>query len=276
MDSKNMIILILIILAVILLLNTQCGVINEPFDDVSNGDPSINYNNLPLRNRRNGYRPGEDMSQSDKLGRFDNTSGPDTNYNNLPIEPRRWQVPDPNYVDEDKKYEVEGDINNEANNIFYDQAKTRYANKDVRDLENMNHVNPERLAILRDNINRRRAAIANRWQDEMKYTQITPENTVPLGQNVDKGYTMLDPIQWFRAWERPPVCQTDKQCPVCPVAPEGTEEYMQFDSRDNISGPENINLSYVRNILNKERPRTYGGTGRYVDVFQPNDTRART
>ena len=232
METKNMVILILIILAIILILNTQCAYINEGFSNMGDG------NKMPV---------GNTFDARNKMGRFDNTAGSDTMYSDLPVRPQRYVVPPPNYSD-DGAYQVDGDINNLSNNIYYDPEDGPEVNKDVEDMKDLMGIDRERWAILRENVNNAKARIASRWQDEMKYTQSNPLNTIPLGANLDKGYTMLDPIQWFRAWDRPPVCRTDKQCPVCPVAPSGTDEYLQFDARDNITGPENIDVSYVRNI----------------------------
>lgn len=221
------------------------------------------------RNSRMRLYGDETYPNVDKLGRLDNTFGNDTIYSQLPIAPMRQTIPNHNYSD-NLAYEVNGDIDNASHNLFYDpEDYVTDKNKDVEDMKDLMGIDRERYAILRDNVNAAKSRIASRWKDEMKYTESNPFNTIPLGANLDKGYTMLDPIQWFRAWDRPPVCHTDKQCPVCPVAPSGTDEYLQFDARDNITGPEGINVSYVRNILNSERPRTNGGTGEFVQNWQP-------
>ena len=77
--------------------------------------------------------------------------------------------------------------------------------------------------------------IAGGYKDEMVYTSTHPFNTVPLGTQL-YGYTYLPPENWFRAYERPPVCVTDDRSPVVPVySSAGVSELMQFDTTNNIS-----------------------------------------
>jgi hypothetical protein len=93
--------------------------------------------------------------------------------------------------------------------------------------------------------------IREKQRDEMVYTNTHPFNTIPLGTQL-YGYTYLPPENWFRAYERPPVCVTDKQCPVCPIAESNTSGLMEFDTTNNVLGPDGINLRYVKSKLNRK------------------------
>ena len=252
MDTKNMVILILIILAIVLLLNTQCGYINEGFDGVGNVDKSAW---LPTSegianakaNISTRARTWSEKARERVVARGGSLKDSFTG--------ERIPQPDARYRNEEIAYEVPGDVNNEENNLYYDPADTSQANPNIIDLERSVQVNPERMAILKQRVNERRNRIADRWRGEQKYTEITPENTIPLGQNADQGYTMLDPIQWFRGYERPPVCMIDTPTPVSGVSPEGIDQYMQFDARSNVNAPENMSLPYIRDVINREVPR---------------------
>lgn len=95
-------------------------------------------------------------------------------------------------------------------------------------------------------------AIRSRYENEMVFTDSHPFNTIPLGTQL-YGYTYLPPENWFRAYERPPVCVTEKRCPVCPIAESSTADLMHFDTANNVMGPDGINLRYVKKMLNKEK-----------------------
>lgn len=93
--------------------------------------------------------------------------------------------------------------------------------------------------------------IKSGYQNEMIYTQTHPFNTVPLGSRL-YGYTFLPPENWFRAYERPPVCITDKKCTVCPMNEPSTAGLLEFDSANNTMGPMGIDTNYISKVLNKE------------------------
>lgn len=89
--------------------------------------------------------------------------------------------------------------------------------------------------------------IKSGYQYDMKYDQGNPLNTQPLGQKLyDNEYTYLPPSNWMRPFERPPVCVTDKRCPVCPALTEGTNSnLLEYEEAENLVGPVNINANYV-------------------------------
>lgn len=94
--------------------------------------------------------------------------------------------------------------------------------------------------------------IKSGYKNEMVYTQSHPFNTVPLGSQL-YGYTFLPPENWFRAYDKPPVCITDKKCTVCPMNEPSTAGLLEFDSTNNIMGPMGIDTNYIQKVLNKEK-----------------------
>lgn len=133
--------------------------------------------------------------------------------------------------------------------INFDLPKSA-KDKDIENLKDIVGINKKIYEELKDEEKAAMAKIAAKYRDEMVYTETHPFNTVPLGTQL-YGYTYLPPENWFRAYERPPVCVTDNRCPVVPVyTSKGTSELMEFDTTNNVMGPEGINLRFIRKILN--------------------------
>lgn len=127
-----------------------------------------------------------------------------------------------------------------------------YADDDVKDFKDIMAIDKKTYKKILDNEQHAMNVIQNRQTNEMVYTTTHPFNTVPLGTQL-YGYTYLPPENWFRAYERPPVCVTDKRCPVCPTSYNGTADLMQFDASNNVMGPDGIDLRYVKKRLNKDK-----------------------
>jgi len=71
--------------------------------------------------------------------------------------------------------------------------------------------------------------------------------------NYETGYSYMPPKEWYPPAARPPVCITDKQCPVCPVYTSGTPlDMKEWNESIKISPPDNINQGVV-NKLNAGR-----------------------
>lgn len=125
--------------------------------------------------------------------------------------------------------------------------------KDVRDFKDIAGIDKKTYEALIKNEQKAEDRIRDNYRDEMVYTSTHPFNTVPLGTQL-YGYTYLPPENWFRAYERPPVCVTDKKCPVCPIAEGGSSSgLMEFDTSNNITGPAGINLRYIKKVMNKDQ-----------------------
>jgi hypothetical protein len=93
-------------------------------------------------------------------------------------------------------------------------------------------------------------------ETDMKYN-ITSFHTVPPNLNkgsFEYGYSFLPPANWYPTPPYPPVCVTEKQCPVCPVYTTGTNvELKEWDSSRRITAPDEINVKYIEEKLNSGR-----------------------
>jgi len=92
--------------------------------------------------------------------------------------------------------------------------------------------------------------------DEMSLNYID-FNTLPNSSSTDifsPGHSYLPPINWYPTPAHPPVCVTEKQCPVCPVYTEGTNiDLLNWDNSRRISPPDNINTQFIESKLNSGR-----------------------
>jgi hypothetical protein len=133
-----------------------------------------------------------------------------------------------------------------------DVDMTKYPDKDVEDLKNIMMVDKKLISALDDNEKKAREVIRKNYQDDMRFTNTHEFNTVPLGSQI-YSYTYLPPENWFRAYERPPVCISDQKCPVCPTISSGSSMVglMEFDAASNITGPLGIDTKYIEHKLNK-------------------------
>lgn len=92
--------------------------------------------------------------------------------------------------------------------------------------------------------------------DESKYSDY---NILPMAWQYKKsdfeyGDSFLPPEQWFPQPPFPPVCVTEKKCPVCPVYTVGTPvDVKEWNNSRRITQPDNINVDYVRDKLNSGR-----------------------
>ena len=95
--------------------------------------------------------------------------------------------------------------------------------------------------------------IRQSYANEMVFTETNPLNTVPLGTQL-YGYTFLPPENWFRAYERPPVCITNNPNIVRPIG-EGNyvADLLEFDTQSNIPGPAPVTPRSVQLNINKYR-----------------------
>lgn len=55
------------------------------------------------------------------------------------------------------------------------------------------------------------------------YSPIQDYNRLPISNlEYDHGYTFMPPKDWYPTPPKPPICITDKKCPVCPMYTNGT------------------------------------------------------
>tara|TARA_B100001250_G_C19369206_1_gene601173 strand:- start:1 stop:636 length:636 start_codon:yes stop_codon:yes gene_type:complete len=83
------------------------------------------------------------------------------------------------------------------------------------------------------------AQVDNQGQPEKRMaTEIPPTKVLDSGSKEWNGYSVVDPAQWALPQKRPPICVTEKQCPVCPLVAETypnvmvRQKILPFDSYD--------------------------------------------
>ncbi len=90
----------------------------------------------------------------------------------------------------------------------------------------------------------------------MNYTDY---NTLPIGANIDSktddfSYTFLPPDKWYPIPPHPPVCVTEKQCPVCPMNTSGTTaDLKEVGNASRITPGDQINTKYINEKINSGR-----------------------
>lgn len=114
--------------------------------------------------------------------------------------------------------------------------------------------------VLNDYINKGKIMSATaQKQNEMMFSQLAPQQMEPLGSygdgftnKFDHGFTYLNTTKWAPPVGRVPVCKTEQKCPVCPVMTSGYPlSVMEFDNARKIMPPDNINVDYIKDMLNK-------------------------
>ena len=92
--------------------------------------------------------------------------------------------------------------------------------------------------------------------NEMKYSY-TDYNTLPISENTgsfEYGYSFLPPEKWYPVPPNPPVCVTEKSCPVCPIYTEGTNvDLKEWNQSRRITPADQINVNYIQEKLNSGR-----------------------
>ena len=70
----------------------------------------------------------------------------------------------------------------------------------------------------------------------------------------ESGYSFLPPSQWYPVPPHPPVCVSEKRCPVCPVFTTGLPaDLKEWNASRRIMPPDRINVKYVEEKLNSGR-----------------------
>ena len=87
----------------------------------------------------------------------------------------------------------------------------------------------------------------------------TDYHHIPLGDTYkpsefEYGYSFLPPEKWYPTPPFPPVCVSEKRCPVCPVFTTGTPvDVKEWNSSRKITQPAGINTKYIKDTLNAGR-----------------------
>jgi len=91
--------------------------------------------------------------------------------------------------------------------------------------------------------------------NELKYGDYNYIGPINKGM-INKEYTFVSPSNWYPIPPHPPVCVTNKSCTTCPVQISNGKDYMhwaswdEFDQARRFTGDMNINIDYVKNVLN--------------------------
>jgi hypothetical protein len=81
-------------------------------------------------------------------------------------------------------------------------------------------------------------------------------NHLPISKDyvslaTDYGYSFLPPEKWYPEPPFPPVCVTEKRCPVVPLYTTGTNINLKdWDNSRRVTPPDNINTKFVKEVLN--------------------------
>lgn len=93
-------------------------------------------------------------------------------------------------------------------------------------------------------------------KDETKYS-VQNYHLLPQNQNTgsfEYGYSFLPPEKWYPIPPFPPVCVSEKQCPVCPtLSSSDSVNLKDWDSSRRITPPDEINIDYITDKLNSGR-----------------------
>lgn len=119
------------------------------------------------------------------------------------------------------------ELKNIPNQNIYD-----YHDSDINDLRNVINIDEQQYQNIKNNENKIMDKIRSNYKDDMIHTTTHPFNTIPLGSQL-YGYTYLPPENWFRAYEKPPVCVTNNRSPIYSMTSPSTAGLMEFDTNVN-------------------------------------------
>lgn len=141
------------------------------------------------------------------------------------------------------------------------EQKNKQPNQEAIIVQGITRNNDGSYTIMPVN-NKMAQSIGSRQQDgvmspanELAYNYVD-YNTLPVSPTdpFSPGDSYLPPSQWYPVPPHPPVCVTEKVCPVCPIYTNGTDvDLKQWDSSRRISPPDNINTQFIEAKLNSGR-----------------------
>lgn len=101
-----------------------------------------------------------------------------------------------------------------------------------------------------------RRGLQGELDDELPYSDY---NHLPVASgykshDYEYGYSFMPPEKWYPQPPRPPVCVTEKRCPVCPTYTNGAPiDVKEFHSSRRVTPPDMINTEYIGDKLNAGR-----------------------
>jgi hypothetical protein len=113
----------------------------------------------------------------------------------------------------------------------------------------------KKIKDLEQRVNSLRTLDRTPEDSDLEYNQFNTHNMRPLGEGLQSwknDYVMLNTDKWAPAQNPPPVCKTEKKCPVCPHVSAGyAKNYTtlkDFNPSRKVMGPDNINSAYLEKL----------------------------
>ena len=113
----------------------------------------------------------------------------------------------------------------------------------------------KKIKDLEQRVNSLRTLDRTPEDSDLEYNQFNTHNMRPLGEGLQSwknDYIILNTDKWAPAQNPPPVCKTEKKCPVCPHVSAGfAKNYTtlkDFNPSRKVMGPDNINSSYLEKL----------------------------
>lgn len=156
--------------------------------------------------------------------------------------------------DKKNKEDKEKEKNQEEDDSILDnddEEKEEKNNDDGRDMIMKTHPKPVK-GVEREGARNESGTIVN----EIEYTDY---NHLPLadGYNVgdfEYGYSFLPPEKWYPEPPFPPLCVSEKRCPVMPSYTTGTPlDVKEWNEARRVTPPDNIKTKYIKEKLNSGR-----------------------
>lgn len=94
---------------------------------------------------------------------------------------------------------------------------------------------------------------------EIDYSKYDEYHHIPISDtykpsNFEYGYSFLPPEKWFPTPIHPPVCVSEKKCPVSPTYTSGAPvDVKEWNDASKILPPDGINTTFVKEVLNAGR-----------------------
>jgi len=235
-------------------------------DNNSNKEPS---NNVSM-NKEPNEDSGQTMKNSNNTIMRDNTE----NFNNLEHFINRPSSPSSSEFAINPNTKPEPESENESN-ITYDASHNDYQKNGLEtkeqqealknNLSRLQNGNQDVVKQFLQDATQYYNSIYNRSSDapkanellnsELKYGDLNYISPLNKGMS-NSEYTYVSPNNWYPIPPVAPVCVTNKNCTTCPVQMSNGQDYMNFasltdfDNSRRFTGNMNINVDYVKNVLN--------------------------
>jgi hypothetical protein len=113
----------------------------------------------------------------------------------------------------------------------------------------------KKIKDLEQRVNSLRTLDRTPEDSDLEYNQFNTKNMRPLGEGLQSwknDYIILNTDKWAPAQNPPPVCKTEKRCPVCPNVSAGfAKNYTtlkDFNPSRKVLGPDNISGAYLEKL----------------------------